>query len=172
MKTDDETESPVELKQRLFPDYPNEQQISRFYATFGSAISAWQLVETALYEIYERAVRPRNKKPRRSRGCLSRDPNIQYQDCRHRGCGQISTRNHARSFEGMGSPQDSSNKKSQRRNQLVHFSTFFMFREKNENDKIRLEPDDREASRDDPDRCRQGPHAGRALGHRVRGRRQ
>jgi hypothetical protein len=49
---------PIEAKRRLFPDYPNEEQIARFFTTLGTAISLWQLVETTLYLIYERTIQP------------------------------------------------------------------------------------------------------------------
>jgi hypothetical protein len=53
-----EVEFPEELRQQLFPNYPNEQQIDRFFATLGRAVSAWQLVETSLYLVYEAAIQP------------------------------------------------------------------------------------------------------------------
>ena len=138
MKGDDKTESHVELRQRLFPDYPNEHQINRFYATLGGAISAWQLVETALYEIYERAVRPGHPGAAGAAFHAIQTFNI-----------KIAVTEAAVIFR-LGAMPDllkewdrlkiQANKKSQRRNQLVHFSTFIMFKEQNENDKICLEP--------------------------------
>jgi hypothetical protein len=47
-----------EIRKRLFPNYPDKAQISEFFEVLGRAVTVWQLVETALYEVYERTVAP------------------------------------------------------------------------------------------------------------------
>ena len=42
----------------IFPDHPTELEITKFFEMLGRAISAWQGVEAATYEIYERAIDP------------------------------------------------------------------------------------------------------------------
>lgn len=42
---------------RLFPYVPSEDDLNAFLAAYGSAISSWQLVESALYEVYRAITR-------------------------------------------------------------------------------------------------------------------
>ena len=41
----------------LFPHLPRPSQIKTFYAATGRAISAWQLVESGMYEVYRATTR-------------------------------------------------------------------------------------------------------------------
>src|SRR5690349_22744859 len=41
--------------EKLFPNFPDEGQIARFFETLGRAVGTWQLVEGALYLVFERA---------------------------------------------------------------------------------------------------------------------
>ena len=113
-------------------------RILRFYAALGGAISGWQLVETALYEVYERAI-----VPQQPGAAAAGFHAIQTFN------GKLAVTDAAIRFRLWALPdvleswihlKRRADKRSQRRNQLVHFSTWIMFNEENENDKIRLEP--------------------------------
>jgi hypothetical protein len=133
-----EVEFPEELRQQLFPNYPNEQQIDRFFATLGRAVSAWQLVETSLYLVYEAAIQPQAPGAAASAFHAIQTFNV-----------KLSVTDATVRFVLLGKPallpewktlRDDANTKSMQRNKLVHFSTYVMVDAKNENDKIRLEP--------------------------------
>lgn len=130
--------SEEELRRKLFPNFPNEEQISRFFDVLGRAISVWQIVETALYEVFERAVMPGAPG-----ACGAAFHAIQTFNLKLRATDA------AVRFRLSGKPvlldewesiKADADTKSQRRNQMVHFVTYIMTNERNDNDKIRLEP--------------------------------
>jgi hypothetical protein len=122
----------------LFPNYPDEAQIARFLETLGRAITFWQVVETELYEVYEAAIGPQRPGATASGFHAIQTFNIKLAatDAAVRFCLAEKTDLHAE-WEKI---RRSAVNKSMRRNQLVHFSTFIMVDAKNENERIRLEP--------------------------------
>jgi hypothetical protein len=127
-----------ELTQAIFPDYPNQEQIITFYSTLGQAVSAWQLVESALYVVYEKSTKPQIQG---AASCgfhaiqtfniklIVTDAAVRFYLLKCQEC--------LPEWELLYKKSDT---KSAQRNKLVHFSTYIMYSEKNENDKIRLEP--------------------------------
>jgi hypothetical protein len=47
------------IQRELYPEAPSEQQVKDFLEAIGAALSTWQLVEQALYLLFERAVAPK-----------------------------------------------------------------------------------------------------------------
>ena len=127
-----------EIFRRLFPDYPNEAQISRFLQALGRSITVWQLVETALYEVYEVAIGP--QRPGAAASGFHAIQTFQIKLKATNAAIRFLFYDNSGLDEEWQKLYQSADKKSQRRNQLVHFSTYIMSREKRENDKIRLEP--------------------------------
>jgi hypothetical protein len=126
------------LYQKIFPNHPSQEQVDRFFKTLGRAISLWQLVETALYEVYERALGPL-----RPGACGASFHSIQSFS------GKLSATDAAVSFaliedgatlEQWKQLRRKADEKARRRNEFAHFSTYIMFNKEHENEKIRLEP--------------------------------
>jgi hypothetical protein len=46
------------MRKIFFPNYPSQEQQGKFFQALGLAITVWQLVESALYQVYERAIAP------------------------------------------------------------------------------------------------------------------
>lgn len=46
------------ITREIFPLLPTQQEVSEFYEALGIATSAWQLVENALFELFQRALEP------------------------------------------------------------------------------------------------------------------
>ena len=134
-KADDEVRT--KLMKNLFPNYPDQVEIARFFEVLGRAITVWQLVETALYELYELIIAPGN-----SRACSASFHAIQTFN------GKLVATDAAVTCSLMGSPealdqwrklQKQANEIAKRRNQFVHFSTFIVT-DSNTNERVRLEP--------------------------------
>jgi hypothetical protein len=49
---------PDDITRKLFPNYPDDDQIEDFYAAVGHAIAAWQLVESELCAVHHVATFP------------------------------------------------------------------------------------------------------------------
>jgi hypothetical protein len=124
--------------QWLFPNYPDEKQIARFFEVLGRAISTWQLVETALYEVYERTICP--KRPGACGASFHAVQTFNIKLALTDAAVQFAFAEDGETLNVWDSIVKRAQKKSQRRNQFAHFSTFIMFNEKGSNEKIRLEP--------------------------------
>lgn len=147
--TDEPTDNPppetaraanlADLQKSIFPNYPNEEQIARFFDVLGRAVTVWQLVETALYEVYERALLPERPGACGAAFHAIQTFNIKLAatDAAVRFCLAGDKTGLLDQWEKVRANAD---KKSKRRNEFVHFSTYIMFNEENENDQIRLEP--------------------------------
>lgn len=136
--TDDTPHDVASVVARLFPNYPDEHQIARFFEVLGRAVSAWQLVESSLYLVYERAVRPALpgaaaaafhslqafKTKLVATNAAVRFACIEYDDIRNI----------------WSVLEKRADKLALRRNQFVHFGTVVLVNEANQNDRIRLEP--------------------------------
>lgn len=128
------------LARAFFPNYPDETQIARFFEVLGRAITVWQLVEKALYEIYERALAPSCP-----RACGASFHAIQTFNLK---LNVANAAIRARFVEDAEKPLleewaalfRDANDKAKRRNQFAHFSTFIMFNEEQVNDRVTLEP--------------------------------
>ena len=48
-----------EALKHLFPGYPDVKQQDKFFEELGRALTLWQLVESALYQVYESVVEPK-----------------------------------------------------------------------------------------------------------------
>jgi hypothetical protein len=133
-----DTNAQESIRKHFFPNSPDESQIARFFEVLGRAITVWQLVEAALYEVYERAVAPM-----RPGACGASFHAIQTFNLK------LSVTDAAVRFSLVDREKlrsewktlfKNAQDKSKRRNEFAHFSTFIMFNEKHTNDKIRLEP--------------------------------
>lgn len=131
------SEAEERIRKVLFPNYPDANQIARFFEVLGKAITTWQLVETALYEVYERAV-----VPERPGACGASFHALQAFNVKL-------TATHAAVVFALSDKPElldewdrikvQANKKATRRNEFVHFSTYIMANESTDNDKIQLQ---------------------------------
>jgi hypothetical protein len=133
-----EVEFPEELRQQLFPNYPNQQQIDRFFATLGRAISAWQLVETTLYLVYEAAIKPQI--PGAAASAFHALQTTKTKLTATDAAVVFTLLDRAELFVEWKRLNSRVDTKKNARNKLVHFLTYVMVDEKKEDDKIRLEP--------------------------------
>lgn len=127
-----------EWLRKLFPNYPQKEQIEQFFHVLGRAISLWQLVETALYEVYERAIAPK-----RPASCSASFHSIQTFEAKLRATDEavgFSLLDDPDKLKEWKSLRKSASEKSQRRNQFVHFSTYIVYNAPNANDAVLLEP--------------------------------
>jgi hypothetical protein len=122
----------------FFPNHPSEAQIAEFFHVLGRAITFWQLVETALYQVYERAI-----SPTRPGACAASfhalqafNVKLSATDAAVRFC----LAENSDLLDEWDKLKEHAQKKSGRRNEFVHFSTYIMRDEENENEKIVLEP--------------------------------
>ena len=126
------------LTRHIFPHYPHKEQIDNFFQVLGRAITIWQLVETALYEVYERAIGPL-----RPGACGASFHSMQTFEAKLRATDDalsFALIDRPETFDEWRDLKKRASEKSKRRNQFVHFSTYIMYNEPSDNDKIRLEP--------------------------------
>jgi hypothetical protein len=129
---------PNEVKRRLFPNYPDDAQISKFFEVLGRAVSLWQLVETSLYEVYERALAPRH--PGAAAAGFHAIQTFQMKLTVTDAAVRFALLDHSELIDEWQKPRRDADAKSARRNQFVHLSTWIMYNEESPNDRIRLEP--------------------------------
>jgi hypothetical protein len=129
---------PEEIRLKMFPNYPDDTQIVRFFDTLGRAVTVWQTVETSLYEVYEKAVRPQLPGAAAAGFHAMQAFNVKLTvtDAAVRFCAA----GNETLLREWADIKDDAGKKATRRNQFVHFSTYIMWDETNPNDRIRLEP--------------------------------
>lgn len=150
-KASSPTSLSAEMRQQLFPNYPDDAQISRFFDSLGRAITVWQNVEMSLHEIYQRTIAP--AVPGAESAAFHAITSFNT---------KVGMVNAAISFRFFDKPlilgewgkiRDDATEKARRRNQFVHFVTYIMFDEKRPEDRLRLEPhlgDTRFQGRDKP----------------------
>lgn len=127
-----------EVKQQLFPNYPDERQIANFFATLGRAVTVWQTVETALYMVFERATEP--NMPGASAAAFHAIQTFTIKLAATDAAVRFRIVNNRALLDEWASLRSDADAKSIRRNQFVHFSTYIMVDEKRPNDRVRLEP--------------------------------
>src|SRR5204863_4296997 len=126
------------------------RQITKFYSTLGEAVSTWQLVEGALYKVYEKSINPQTPG---AAACgfhalqsfnvklMATDAAVRFAIVnKAEVLGARLDESTQKLLDEWDTLHDRANTKSQQRNAFVHFSTFISFTEKRENDKIRLRP--------------------------------
>ena len=128
--------------QMVFPDYPNQRQITKFYSTLGEAVSTWQLVEASLYRVYEKAADPQM---RGAAACgfhalqafniklMSTNAAVKFAIVsKAEVLGGNLNEDAKKLMSEWEVLQERANTKAQQRNAFVHFSTLVMFTEKRE----------------------------------------
>lgn len=133
------TPSRTDIERQLFGSPPDEAQITEFYAALGRAIAAWQLVEMALYELYEAAIVPR--RPGAAAAAFHE---------RQQFSSKLEATNMAVRFALLDSPaaltktwarlRKLANDKADHRNRFAHFQVREMFDERRRENKIVLQP--------------------------------
>jgi hypothetical protein len=130
------------IQRELYPEAPSEQQVKDFLEAIGAALSTWQLVEQALYLLFERAVAP--KRPGAA-GCGFHA--LQF-------AGKLLVTDAAVRFALPGAPKKDrealvdewdklvkkARDRSAVRNHFAHFETNMYFQEKAKDKKVRLRP--------------------------------
>jgi hypothetical protein len=140
---DDPEADQDKLTRQMFPNYPDQKQIKEFYQAIGIALTAWQMVESALYLIFERSIVP--KRPG-SAGCAFHAP--QHSKT------QLAMADAAVRFAFFSADEEKRNdlierwdklrrkvdKKLTIRNHFAHFHAMTYFDQQIENERILLEP--------------------------------
>ena len=129
-------------KANIFPDAPEPEQVAEFFEAIGVALSTWQLVEEALFLLYERAVEPNRPG---AAGCGFHA--LQFM-------GKLLVTDAAVRFALLGASKKDApalidawdnlfkkaRSKSTSRNHFAHFTVFSYLLKKKKSDRVRLEP--------------------------------
>lgn len=130
------------ITKELFPNLPPPKQVAEFFEAVGRAISAWGLVEEALYLLFEKATAP--SRPGAS-GCafhvlLFRSKLAATDAAVRFALLGVKAADKDRLVEEWEKLHKKAGKRAARRNHFAHFQVFTHFQEVTENRKVQLRP--------------------------------
>lgn len=123
---------------KLFPNYPETEQINEFYQAHSRAITTWQLVIDGLLEIYRAAVEP--QLPGALHASFHALQHFGRQLALTNGALQFTLHEHPLLTTWEKNLYRRANEKSQRRNHLTQYTLYVETDEASKNDRVYLEP--------------------------------
>jgi hypothetical protein len=123
---------------RLYPLLPTPSQVKTFYAAMGEAIAAWQLVESALYEVYRQSTIA--NRPGAEACAFYAVPSFRTKLNMTSAAVQFALMANAALFAEWSTLVNQAGKRSDRRNEIAHGAVWTMFQEKRKDRKIYIGP--------------------------------